>query len=62
MRAWLNGNVLCGEVARYIRNFFVVSRVRADDLENVDGDNSDDLISDEALEVDASKLQEALDT
>ena len=61
LHKWLDGNILSHEAQRYIRNFFNVHRMRPHDEEN-DDCNSDDIVSDEELEVSRSSLAEALAT
>eukprot|EP00973_Karenia_brevis_P096047 12430375-Karenia_brevis.AAC.1 len=46
MQAWIQGKVLCRESQRYIQNFFVVSQMRPKGDEE-EGNNSDDIFSDE---------------
>jgi len=58
---WLNGKVLCREAKRHICNFIAVYRVRPQD-EDAEDCNSDDIISDEELELSSHNLAEALTT
>ena len=58
---WLDGNILCAEAKRYVGNFLSVHRVRPRDDES-DENNSDDLVSDEELQVSTASLAEALNT
>ena len=63
MRTWLNGNVLTRESARYINNFFSVTRTRQKSTNPEDLDcNSDDMLSDEELVVSTGDLRNALTT
>ena len=61
LQLWLDGSVVCQEAKRHVGNFLVVHRVRPGD-EDSDGGNSDDIASDEELEVSRSCLEEALAT
>ena len=58
---WLAGNILCAESKRYVGNFLSVHRVRPRDNES-DECNSDDLVSDEELQVSNASLSQALNT
>ena len=62
LRHWLDGHVLCEEVKRYVGNFMAVTRVRPDGDEPGDLDNSDDLLSDEELDLTTGNLAQALET
>jgi len=61
MCTWFDGKVLCAEAKRYVGNFLSVHRVRPTDDGSEDG-NSDDIISDEELQVSQTTLAEALAT
>ena len=50
MQTWFNGNILSLESKRYIDNFLAVHRMRPRDDE-ADSGNSDDIASDEELEL-----------
>ena len=56
---WLDGGILCEEAKRYVGNFLSVHRVRPRD-DDEDDANSDDVVSDEELELTAADLEEAL--
>ena len=56
---WLDGGVLCEEAKRYVGNFLSVHRVRPRN-DDEDDANSDDVVSDEDLELTAEDLEEAL--
>ena len=58
---WLNGNVVCAEAKRYVSNFLAVHRVRPRDDES-DCGISDDIVSDEELQVSNVSLADALIT
>ena len=58
---WLDGHILCEEARRHVSNFLVVSRARPDGDASGD-EHSDDLISDEALCVNSSSFDAALQT
>ena len=62
LRHWLDGHVLCEEIKRYLNNFMAVTRVRPDDDNPGEVDNSDDLLEDEELELNAGNLAQALET
>ena len=59
LQTWLDGGILCNEAARYVGNFLSTYRVRPGD-DDSDGGNSDDLISDDELQVSKASLEEAL--
>ena len=59
MESWLDGRILTQESKKYIGNFLSVHRVRPMDDDESDG-NSDDIVSDEELQVSAASLKEAL--
>ena len=61
LRNWFDGRVLCEEVRNYLNNYMAVTRARPDD-DNVDADNSDDMLEDEDLDLDMNDLPEALET
>ena len=61
LRFWLNGNVLCQEAKQYVGNFLSVHRMRPRDDDSDDG-NSQDIVSDEELEISRSSLKDALTT
>ena len=62
MNEWLEGNIMTEESARYIRNFLCVNRMRSRDKDDDADCRSDDLISDEELELSMEELAEALET
>ena len=59
---WLDGGLLCEEQKRYVNNFLAVHRVRPQDDGSDEEANSDDLISDEELQVSNASLADALST
>ena len=61
LATWLDGNILCREAKRYVSNFLCVHRVRPDN-DDAEVGNSDDVISDEELQISSDKLAEALAT
>ena len=61
LRHWLEGRGLCQEAKRYVSNFMVVTRARPQEEEH-GGENSDDLKSDEELELRTGDLALALET
>ena len=62
MQTWLDGNVLCQEAKQYICNFFAVHRMRPRDDDDEDDCNSQDVVSDEELEISKASLADALAT
>lgn len=62
MNEWLEGKIMTQESARYIRNFLSVNRMRPRDRDQEAECRSDDLISDEELELSREELAEALET
>ena len=58
----MNGRILCDEAKRYVGNFMSVHRVRPEEDPDSDVPNSDDMLSDEELELDHDSLPEALET
>ena len=60
MRQWFEGRVLCQEAKRYVSNFMVVTRARPQEEEH-GGENSDDVKSDEELELRTEDLARALE-
>ncbi len=62
LQVWLEGRVLCQEARRYKSNFIAVHRVRPTGDEDAGLDNSDDLMTDEELEVTADMLPDVLGT
>ena len=62
MNEWLQGKILTEEAARYIRNFLCVNRMRSRDRDDDVDCRSDDIISDEELELSKEELTEALET
>ena len=61
LTTWLDGRALCEEARRYVTNFLSVHRVRPQDEASEDG-NSDDIVSDEELQVSSEQLIDALAT
>ena len=62
LEVWLDGNIICQEAAKYVGNFLSVHRMRPrDDDESNDG-NSQDIASDEELEISRHELIAALAT
>ncbi len=61
MSSWLDGGILSAESMRYASNFLSVYRVRPTD-DDEDEAHSDDLASDEELEVSHASLTDALET
>jgi hypothetical protein len=58
---YLNGNVLCETTMQYINNFFCVNRLRPANAEH-DEANSDDLLSDEDVQLSTEDLAHVLQT
>ena len=61
LATWLDGKILCREAMRYVSNFLCVHRVRPNNDDSEVG-NSDDVISDEELQISSERLAEALAT
>ena len=61
LATWLDGNIICDESKRYVGNFLSVHRVRPTDDDD-DQAHSDDIASDEELEVSHNSLEDALET
>ena len=61
MQSWFDGRILTQESKKYIGNFLSVHRVRPMDDDESDA-NSDDIVSDEELQMSAASLKEALST
>ena len=61
LQTWLNGSILCLESKQFIGNFLAVHRMRPGDEEE-DMCNSDDIVSDEELELSRASLTAALET
>ena len=59
LTTWLNGHILCEEQKRYVGNFLSVHRVRPQNDDSDAEANSDDIISDEELQVSSASLAEA---
>eukprot|EP00973_Karenia_brevis_P083864 11637158-Karenia_brevis.AAC.1 len=61
LRQWLDGQVLTQEARRYIHNFLVVSQMRP--VQTAEADNhSEDIFSDEDLDVSSHDIEELLRT
>ena len=58
---WLGGRILCHEAKKYVGNFMAVHRVRPGG-DDSDSACSDDMVSDEELEVTHASIQAALAT
>ena len=61
LRHWLEGRVLCQEAKRYMSSVMVVTRARPQEDKH-GGENSDDLKSDEELDLRTEDLARALET
>ena len=61
LQLWLSGNVLCQEAKQYVGNFLSVHRMRPRDDDSDEG-NSQDIVSDEELEISRASLKDALTT
>ena len=61
LRRWFAGGVLCAETKRYIDNFLSTYRIRPQ-ADGEAGENSDDVFSDEELQVSRAQLDTALET
>jgi len=59
VQKWVDSNILCGESKQYVGNFLSVHRMRPRD-DDEDDCNSQDIVSDEELEISKSSLAEAL--
>ena len=59
---WLSCGLLCEESKRHVSNFIAVHRMRPTDDDDDLGANSEDMVSDEELQVNNDNLQEALAT
>ena len=62
LQCWLDGNIVCEEAAKYVSNFLSVHRMRPRDDDESDDGNSQDIASDEELEISRSELMDALTT
>ena len=62
LEVWLDGNVICQEAARYVGNFLSVHRMRPRDDDDSNDGNSQDIASDEELEISRHELADALTT
>ena len=61
LATWLDGRIVCQEAMKYVGNFMAVHRVRPRG-DDEDSACSDDLVSDEELEVTNDSIQDALTT
>ena len=61
LTSWLDGRILCQEAKRYVGNFMAVHRVRPRG-DDEDSACSDDMVSDEELEVTHGSIEAALKT
>lgn len=61
LATWLDGRILCQETKRYVGNFMAVHRVRPGG-DDSDSACSDDMVSDEELEVTHASIEAALAT
>ena len=62
MEEWFDGRVLCREAKQYVGNFLSIHRMRPRDDDLDDDGNSQDIVSDEELEISRATLHDALIT
>ena len=62
MESWFSRGVTCQEAKQYIGNFLSVHRMRPRDDDSEDDGNSQDIVSDQELEISRSTLHDALAT